>query len=73
MSETTKNYYLNDEQANTLSFKIIDLLKGIPISQAQDILENTLILLKDSHLVDIENPQYKIKAADFGISESVSG
>lgn len=64
----SKTFYLTDKQSNALCFRIIKKMNGIPISQARHILEEASRMLMDFHLVDIENPQYKIKAEEFGKS-----
>lgn len=64
----SKAFYLTDEQRHALCLEIIKKVNGIPISQAQYILEESFRMLIDFHLVDIENPQYRIKAEEFGKS-----
>ena len=62
--------YLNDKQTNEIAFKIIALLDGIPIGHARFILKEEDTLLLDTHVVDLKNPQFKIKAKHFGIPGS---
>lgn len=68
MEKEKLSHYLDEEQENDLCFKIIRLLNGIPISQARNILRETHSIMLDTHLVDVGNPQYKIKAEEFDIS-----
>ena len=52
---------LTEREINNISFEIISVLDGIPIGQAHYILRNTKALLNDCHIVDIDNPRFKVK------------
>ena len=59
---------MTDQEYDTLSFKIIPLLNGIPLGEACHILKNTRAILMDFHIVDTEGPRFKMKLEEFGVS-----
>jgi len=63
-----ENHHLTDKQIYGLGFKIIEVLDGIPISQARHVLLETETLLLDCHMTDTKNARFKEKLSELKVS-----
>ena len=51
--------HLTDAEIAALSFRIVELLDGVPIGQALTILtKDAPLLLHDGHTVNVTNPRF---------------
>lgn len=52
--------YLPDAQRSALAFKIVELLNGVAVSEALDIVERDVPrYIRDGLTVDISHPRYQ--------------
>ena len=56
---------LSVKDVERLRITISQLLHGVPIGQALEVLDETRIWLLDTHTVDASNPRFKAKCAEF--------
>jgi hypothetical protein len=57
MSSVTQ---LNSGEVQVLAVKIARLLNGVPLGQALAIVEQEVpLLIKDAHVVEVNNPRFK--------------
>jgi len=57
----SKNTHITEKEATKIMINIAKLLNNVPIGQSFYILNETKSLLYDGHLVDTDNPRFKMK------------
>ena len=60
MNEQSNHRHISKAEAQSLAFKIIKQLDGVPMGQALAIVEHDVpLMLKDGHLVDPNNDRFR--------------
>lgn len=60
--------YLTEKEQLYLAVKIVKVLNGVSILEAQHILKDAASLVMDSQLVDIKSRRFRSKLEELGIS-----